>query len=70
MAQLKRIEVSLDFEQPIQEITSIISLIIGAHPDRQLEILQAVDQHIGDAMALLDKSKQHVEDKTFEESAK
>ncbi|GGH17423.1 hypothetical protein [Paenibacillus segetis] len=69
LAKLTKIDVSIDLGQPVQEITDITSLIINAHPGRQLEILQAVDQHIGDAMAALEKAQQPVEENTETDSA-
>ena len=50
-------------------ITSYSIHYTKLYDDCQLEILQAVDQHIGDAMALLEKSTQSVED-NIDESAK
>lgn len=53
-----RIDVSLDLAHPVEEITNVISLVINAHPGQQLSILQAIDQHVGDAMATLEKAQQ------------
>lgn len=69
MAKLTKIDVSIDLGQPVQEITDIISLVINAHPGQQLSILQALDQHIGDAMAALEKAQQPVEENKEEVSA-
>ncbi|OAB41429.1 hypothetical protein [Paenibacillus glacialis] len=57
MTKLTKIDVSIDLGQPVQEITDIISLVINAHPGQQLSILQALDQHISDAMAALEKAQ-------------
>lgn len=69
MAKLTKIDVSIDLGQPVQEITDIISLVINAHPGQQLSILQALDQHIGDALAALEKAQQPVEGNKEEVSA-
>lgn len=58
MAMVTRIDVSLDLAHPVEEITDVISLVINAHPGKQLSILQAIDQHVGDAMAALEKAQQ------------
>lgn len=62
LARLTRIDVSLDLSHPVSEITDVISLVINAHPGQQLSILQAIDQHVGDAMAALEIAQQPVQE--------
>lgn len=62
LAMVTRIDVSLDLAHPVDEITDVISLVINAHPGQQLNILQAIDQHVGDAMAALEKAQQQAQE--------
>lgn len=54
MAQVTKLEVLIDLNQPVQEISSVISLMIALHPGRQKEILNEVDLAVGAALARLD----------------
>lgn len=58
MAMVTRIDVSLDLSLPVEEVIDVISLVINSHPGQQLSILRAIDQHVGDAMAALEKAQQ------------
>lgn len=58
MARVTRIDVSIDLSQPVQELADIISIVINTHPGQQLNILRAIDQCVGDAMAALEKAQQ------------
>lgn len=45
------IECTIDLSDPIPEIAGVISAVIGCHPDKQTEILRALDEQIGMALA-------------------
>ncbi|MGG1879355.1 hypothetical protein ABDI30_17525 [Paenibacillus cisolokensis] len=53
MARMTRVELLIDLAIPVEEITAVINIMLQAYPDKQLEILQAVDQNIGEALANL-----------------
>ncbi|MFD3258213.1 hypothetical protein ACE3MQ_06360 [Paenibacillus lentus] len=46
------------FSTPSRRSIDVISLVINSHPGQQLSILRAIDQHVGDAMAALEKAQQ------------
>ncbi|MUG45537.1 hypothetical protein [Paenibacillus woosongensis] len=69
MARVTRIDVSLDLSLPVEEVIDVISLVINAHPGQQLRILQAIDQHIGDAMAALEKAQQPAQENVEKNNA-
>ncbi|PAK51398.1 hypothetical protein CHH75_14455 [Paenibacillus sp. 7541] len=54
---MTRVELLIDLTTPVEEITAVINIMLQAHPDKQLEILQAVDQNIGEALATLQASE-------------
>ncbi|WP_339241427.1 hypothetical protein MKX40_10700 [Paenibacillus sp. FSL R5-0517] len=52
MKATHQVVITADISRPVEEISEIISLFIGMHPaEKQQEILQAVDQLVGDALA-------------------
>ncbi|MNC10275.1 hypothetical protein D3C75_579140 [compost metagenome] len=53
MAVVKRIDLSLDLTRPAEEIIESIIQVLSYYPGAQLEILQKVDQGIGDMLAAL-----------------
>lgn len=57
MARMTRVELLIDLTTPVEEITAVINIMLQAYPDKQLEILQAVDQNIGEVLANLQASE-------------
>ncbi|WP_339194545.1 hypothetical protein MKY95_23090 [Paenibacillus sp. FSL P4-0176] len=52
MKATHQVVITADISRPVEEISEIISLFIGMHPaEKQQEILQAVDQSVGEALA-------------------
>lgn len=54
MAVITKVDVSLDVTQPAQEVASVITLLLGMYPGREIEILRQIDEEVGDAMARLE----------------
>ncbi|MEC0241967.1 hypothetical protein P4H66_19375 [Paenibacillus dokdonensis] len=48
-------EVLADLSKPVDEIVEFISLMLQSHPGKRIEILQQIDQHVGDALAELQR---------------
>lgn len=60
MAKVIKLELQIDLSQPVEEIAAVVNIMLDAHPGQQLEILEAVDHAIGEALAKIqtsDKSK-------------
>ncbi|MDR9852872.1 hypothetical protein RJP21_04545 [Paenibacillus sp. VCA1] len=51
MRSALKYEITADPSKPVEEISEFISLMIQTHPDKQIEILQKVDENIGIALA-------------------
>lgn len=45
------IECTIDISDPVPELAAVISSVIGCHPDKQTEILRALDEQIAMALA-------------------
>ncbi len=56
MARMTKVELLIDLTTPVEEIAAVINIMLEAYPDKQLEILQAVDHDIGEALARLQTS--------------
>ncbi|WP_431785753.1 hypothetical protein [Paenibacillus lactis] len=56
MARMTKVELLIDLTTPVEEIAAVINIMLQAYPDKQLEILQAVDHDIGEALARLQTS--------------
>ncbi|MCY9579286.1 hypothetical protein [Paenibacillus alvei] len=54
------IECTIDISDPVPELASVISSVIGCHPDKQTEILRALDEQIALVLAEIE-SKDNVE---------
>lgn len=48
-------EMLVDVSRPVDEIVEFISLMLQSHPGKRIEILQQIDQHIGEALAELQR---------------
>ncbi|MEK4117706.1 hypothetical protein NST44_16195 [Paenibacillus sp. FSL W8-0919] len=53
MARMTKVELLIDLTTPVEEIAAVINIMLQAYPDKQLEILQAVDHDIGEALVRL-----------------
>lgn len=52
MKATHQVVITADISRPVEEIAEIISLFLGMVPaEKQEELLQAVDQLVGDALA-------------------
>lgn len=56
MAKVTKVELQLDLSAPVEEIAAVVNIMLDAHPGRQIEILEAVDHAIGEALAKLQAS--------------
>ena len=45
------LELTFDISDPVHEQSTVISAVIGCHPDKQTDILRALDEQIGIALA-------------------
>lgn len=48
------IECTIDISDPVPELAAVISAVIGCQPERQADILRALDAQIGMALAELE----------------
>lgn len=53
MAKVTKVELQIDLSAPVEEISAVVNIMLDAHPGRQIEILEAVDHAIGEALAKL-----------------
>ncbi|MCR8843067.1 hypothetical protein NQ117_05195 [Paenibacillus sp. SC116] len=51
MKQRQLLEFTVDISDPIAELSAVISAVLACHPNRQAEILHAIDEQIGMALA-------------------
>lgn len=63
MARMTKVELLIDLTTPVDEIAAVINIMLQAYPDKQLEILQAVDHDIGEALARLQASDEAEKEK-------
>ncbi|MFW5434366.1 hypothetical protein [Paenibacillus apiarius] len=40
------LECTIDLTQPVEEIAAVITTVLGCHPDKQTDILRALDEQI------------------------
>lgn len=57
MAVLTKVDVSLDLQNPVGEVSDVITLILSMYPGREVEILRQIDEEIGNALALIEKAQ-------------
>lgn len=55
------IECTIDISDPVPELATVISAVIGCHPDKQAEILRALDEQIGMALAEIEAKESAAE---------
>ncbi|WP_458127303.1 hypothetical protein [Paenibacillus sp. Z3-2] len=53
-----RLQVELDLNKPVEELTQVISAVLSSHPLNQKEILTALDLEIGNARAAIEIQEQ------------
>jgi mevalonate kinase len=61
LAIIKKVEIQIDLTQPTEEIVNVISLVLGYFPQQSEEILLALDQAVGESLALIEKNKREKE---------
>lgn len=61
MAKVTKVELQIDLSAPVEEIAAVVNIMLDAHPGRQIEILEAVDLAIGEALAKLQSSDKQEE---------
>ncbi len=58
------LQVEMDLNKPVEELTQVITTVLSSHPLNQKEILTALDLEIGNALAAIEiqeqKDKQEV----------
>ncbi|WP_059043915.1 hypothetical protein [Paenibacillus rubinfantis] len=54
MAVVTKVDVSIDLQHPVREVSDIITLILGMYPGREIEILRGIDNEVGSALARLE----------------
>lgn len=52
------LQVELDLNKPVEELTEVITAVLSSHPLNQKEILTALDLEIGNALAAIEVQKQ------------
>jgi hypothetical protein len=52
------LEIKMDINKPVEELTQIITALLSSHPLNQKEILKALDLEIGNALAAIEIEKQ------------
>lgn len=57
---LRKSTVSLDVTQPAQEVASVITLILGMYPGREIEILWQIEEGGGSALARLEHGERTI----------
>ncbi|WP_339312893.1 hypothetical protein NZ043_27700 [Paenibacillus sp. FSL k6-2145] len=60
------LQVELDLNKPVEELTQVISAVLSSHPLNQKEILTALDLEIGNALAAIEIQEQKECTKTIE----
>jgi hypothetical protein len=58
LAIIKKVDVQIDLTQPAEEIINVISLVLGYFPQQSEEILLALDQAVGESLALIQKNRE------------
>lgn len=52
------LQVEMDLNKPVEELTQVISAVLSSHPLNQKEILAALDLEIGNALAAIEIKEQ------------
>lgn len=52
------LQVEMDLNKPVEELTQVISAVLSSHPLNQKEILTALDLEIGNALAAIEIQEQ------------
>ncbi|WP_405132452.1 hypothetical protein MHB43_20215 [Paenibacillus sp. FSL H8-0317] len=52
------LQVQMDLNKPVEELTQVISAVLSSHPLNQKEILTALDLEIGNALAAIEIQEQ------------
>ncbi|WP_339243118.1 hypothetical protein MKX40_17810 [Paenibacillus sp. FSL R5-0517] len=52
------LQVELDLNNPVEELTQVITSVLSSHPQNQKEILTALDLEIGNALATVEIKEQ------------
>lgn len=60
------LQVEMDLNIPVEELTQVISAVLSSHPLNQKEILTALDLEIGNALAAIEIQEQKESIKTIE----
>lgn len=58
MAVVTKIDVSLDLQHPVREVSDVITLILSMYPGREIEILSQIDDEVGAELARLTKAQE------------
>lgn len=67
MVLVKKVELSIDLTRPAEELIESIISVLSFFPGRQQEILQQVDQTVGDMLAALQSKEESGPVETAEE---
>lgn len=52
------LQVEMDLNKPVEELTQVISAVLSSHPLNQKEILTALDLEIGNVLAVIEIEEQ------------
>lgn len=66
MAVVTKVDVSLDLQHPVREVSDVITLVLSMYPGRELEILRQIDDEIGRALATFERSTENKSDEPDE----
>ncbi|MNC71662.1 hypothetical protein D3C75_1226110 [compost metagenome] len=66
MKATSKIEMLVDALNPADESVNVITYMLTLHPGREIEILQQIDQKIGDALVALQSKVESVVKKVEE----
>ncbi|MGE6576254.1 hypothetical protein ACQKFM_15160 [Paenibacillus xylanexedens] len=60
------LQIEMDLNKPVEELTQVISAVLSSHPLNQKEILTALDLEIGNALAAIEIQEQKESTETIE----
>ncbi|KWX79555.1 hypothetical protein AMQ84_06470 [Paenibacillus riograndensis] len=60
MESTPKIEMLVDALNPVEESVNVITYMLTLHPGREIEILQQIDQKIGDTLVTLQSKVEQV----------
>ncbi|MGP0583716.1 hypothetical protein [Paenibacillus timonensis] len=66
MAVVTKVDVSIDLQHPVREVSDIVTLILGMYPGREIEILSGIDNEVGSALARLEHAAAQVDEPAAE----